>query len=127
MSQLSKRTGCPDYLALISERAAQNGIPLEPPYIPKTFLALVAQQDPATAPYTAADASNPFYGKKILVLSGEDDKLVPWSASEKFVDNLNVGPDGVKEVVVAPGVGHECTKDMVRAMSKFIWEKALSV
>ena len=61
------------------------------------------------------------------MLSGAEDKLVPWSASKEIVDNLNVGPDGVKEVVVAPGVGHECTKDMVKTMSKFIWEKALSV
>ncbi|EPS93675.1 hypothetical protein FOMPIDRAFT_1135699 [Fomitopsis schrenkii] len=119
--------GCPDYLALMSGRAAEKGIPFEPPYIPKTFLALVKQQDPATVPYKAADASNPFYGKKILVLSGAEDKLVPWSASKEFVDNLNVGPDGAKEVTVAPGVGHECTKEMVRNMSRFIWEKALGI
>lgn len=126
-TSLNKHVGCPDYLALISDRAAQNGIPLEPPYVPKTFLALVAQQDPATAPYKAADTSNPFHGKKILVLSGAEDKLVPWSASKEFVDNLSVGPNGVKEVIVAPGVGHECTKDMVRQMAKFIWEKALAI
>lgn len=122
-----EHTGCPDYLALMSGRAAEKGIPFEPPYIPKTFLALVKQQDPATVPYKAADASNPFYGKKILVLSGAEDKLVPWSASKEFVDNLNVGPDGAKEVTVAPGVGHECTKEMVRNMSRFIWEKALGI
>ncbi|KZT73578.1 alpha/beta-hydrolase [Daedalea quercina L-15889] len=118
--------GCPDYLALMSKRAALNGIPFEPPYIPKTFLSVVAQQDPSTALYKAADSSNPFYGKKVLVLSGGSDKLVPWTASKEFVDNLNVGPAGIKEVVVAPGVGHECTKDMVRAMSKFLWEQALA-
>lgn len=122
-----EHAGCPDYLALISIRATQKDIPFEPPYIPKSFRALVIEQDPATAPYKAADTSNPFYGKKILVLSGAEDKLVPWSASKDFVDNLNVGPDGAKEVIVAPGVGHECTKDMMREMSRFIWEKALSI
>ncbi|KAH9930068.1 Alpha/Beta hydrolase protein [Fomitopsis serialis] len=119
--------GCPDYLGLMSDRAALNGIPFESPYIPQSFLTVVAQQDPATASYKAADSSNPFYGKKILVLSGADDKLVPWTASKEFVDNLNVGPEGAKEVIVAPGVGHKCTEDMVRAMSKFLWEQALGV
>lgn len=119
--------GAPDYLALLSERAALNGIPFEPPYIPQTFLSVVSQQDAAAAPYSIADSSNPFYGKKILVLAGAEDKLVPWSAWKAFVDNLAVGPDGAKEVIQAPGVGHECTQEMVRAMSRFIWERALAV
>ena len=119
-------SGCPDYLALLSERAAMNGIPFEPPYIPQTFLSIVSRQDAATAPYSAADSSNPFHGKKILVLAGAEDRMVPWSASKAFVDHLNVAPGGVKEVILEPGVGHECTKEMVRAMSKFIWEQALA-
>jgi len=39
--------------------------------------------------------------------------LVPWSASEGFVDALEVGPRGVKEVIIQEGVGHACTTEMV--------------
>ncbi|PCH42540.1 alpha/beta-hydrolase [Wolfiporia cocos MD-104 SS10] len=118
--------GCPDYVTLLKERAEKNGIPWEPPYIPKSLLDLIQSQDAASAPYRATDVSNPFLGKKILVLSGADDPLVPWTASKEFVDNLSVGKDGIKEVILAPGVGHKCTPEMVEAMSKFIWEQALS-
>lgn len=118
--------GCPDYTALMTERAGLNGIPWEPPYIPRSLLDLIERYDPAAASYTVPDASNPFLGKKILVLSGGDDKLVPWSASKTFVDSLNVGLGGVKEVIVAPGVGHKCTREMVQAMSRFIWTEALT-
>ena len=52
--------------------------------------------------------------------------MVPWSASKTFVDRLDVGPDGLKEVILEQGVGHECTKEMVRVMSQFIWEQALA-
>jgi len=117
--------GCPDYITLMTDRARLNGIPFEAPYIPKSLLDVIQQYDPATASYTSTGALNPFFGKKVLVLSGADDKLVPWSASKHFVDNLNVGEAGVKKVIVAPGVGHKCTPEMVQAMAEFIWEEAL--
>ena len=110
----------------MSERAAMNGIPFEPPYIPQTFLSILYNQDAAAAPFSDAGPSNPFYAKKILVLAGAEDKMVPWSASKTFVEQLKIGPEGVKEVILEPGVGHECTKEMVRAMSTFIWEQALA-
>ncbi|OBZ72627.1 hypothetical protein A0H81_07458 [Grifola frondosa] len=122
---LTLRNGCPDYLTLISKRAKAHSLPFGPPYIPKSLADLIKQADPAAAPYTTADASNPFLGKKILVLSGKDDRIVPWSASKDFVENLNVGAHGVKKVVVHPGVGHECTDEMVQEMAAFIWNEAL--
>ncbi|EMD33315.1 hypothetical protein CERSUDRAFT_87199 [Gelatoporia subvermispora B] len=117
--------GCPDYLALMTDRAVKNGLSTGPPYFPDALVALVKKDDPASAPYTSTGAENPFLDKKVLVLSGGDDKLVPWAASQTFVDTLEVGPRGVKKVVVAPGVGHECTPDMVKEMAKFVWEEAL--
>ncbi|KZT02542.1 alpha/beta-hydrolase [Laetiporus sulphureus 93-53] len=117
--------GCPDYIKLMAERAEKNGVPFVPPYIPKSLLDFIQTHDAAAAPYTSTDSSNPFLGKKVLVLSGADDKLVPWTASQDFVEGLNVGESGVKQVVVAPGVGHECTPDMVKIMSNFIWDQVL--
>lgn len=50
---------------------------------------------------------------------------MPFKFSEEFVGGLNVGPRGVKKVVVEPDVGHECTPGMVQEMAEFIWENCL--
>ncbi|KAG1836212.1 hypothetical protein DFJ58DRAFT_917733 [Suillus subalutaceus] len=68
----------------------------------------------ARLPYRAKDASNPFLGKKVLVISGKEDKLVPWVTSAEFVDGLEVGEGGIKRVVVEEGAGHECTSGMLK-------------
>ena len=88
---------------------------------------LIKRADPAAAPYTATDESNPFLGKKILVLSGQDDKIVPWSAAKEVVEKVNVGRDGVKEIFVEPGVGHDFSPTMVKEAARFVWEHALVV
>ncbi|KAI0667808.1 hypothetical protein C8Q78DRAFT_1081694 [Trametes maxima] len=125
-------TGCPEYLKLIAGRAAENGIvALAPPHFPASFVAYVRAHDPASASFTAGDSgANPFWGKKVLVLSGKEDVLVPWSASEAFVGALDVGEregggGGVKEVVVEEGTGHACSEGMVRRAAGFVWEHAL--
>ncbi|OBZ72625.1 hypothetical protein A0H81_07452 [Grifola frondosa] len=117
--------GCPDYSVLITKRAEEYSLPIAPPYFPQSLVQLLKNNDPAAAPYTATDASNPFLGKKVLVLCGADDHLVPWTASKQFVDNLQVGEGGVKTAIIAPGVGHKCTANMVREMAKFIWAESL--
>lgn len=89
-------------------------------------MSLVLAIDPASQAYNSEGLSNPFHGKKILVLSGEADALVPWVASDPFVKALNVGDQGVKEVNVLPGVGHECTPEMVTHSGRFVWEHVLS-
>lgn len=116
---------CPDYMKLITKRAKYSGVPLEPPYFTDSLRAYIEKHDPARAPYTAADASNPFWGKKVLVMSGGSDPLVPFTYSEEFVEGLNVGPEGVKKVIVQPGVQHECTPGMVKEMAEFIWDNCL--
>ncbi|KAG1847600.1 Alpha/Beta hydrolase protein [Suillus subluteus] len=112
--------GCPDYTKLISRRAQASGIPFSPPYFPTSFKTYIETYDPAQLAYRAKDASNPFFGKKILVLSGKDDKLVPWVASAEFVEGLEVGDGGVKRVVVEEGAGHECTNGMRKEAGLFV-------
>lgn len=112
-------------MQLITKRAKYSHVELKPPHFPDSLRKYIASHDPATTAYSAPGERNPFWGKKVLVLSGGDDPLVPFSYSEEFVTKLNVGPDGVKEVVVAPGVGHECTPDMVKQMANFVFEHAL--
>jgi len=66
---------------------------------------------------------NPFFGKKILVLAGGKDELVPWAFSEPFVEQIEVGEDGVKKVLVYPGVGHAFTASMLDDVANFVWEE----
>ena len=114
-------------MKLITKRAKYSNVPLAPPYFPDSLRAYIAKNDPAASAYTANDSSNPFLGKKILVLSGGRDPLVPFVHSEEFVEGLNVGAHGVKKVHVVPEVEHECTPGMVQEMAEFIWEHALCV
>lgn len=109
----------------MSLRADKFAVPFAPPHIPKALVALIERDDPASASYTAADETNPFFGKKVLVLSGADDPIVPWTASEKFVERLNIG-SGVKKVIVSPGVKHECTPAMIEDLVQFVWDEALA-
>ena len=91
------------------------------PYWPASLAAYVAKHDVAVQPMSV------FAGKRIRVLSGAVDKLVPWTASREFVEALDVGSHGVKEVTVYEGIGHQVTPDMVRDAAKFIGEWVESV
>lgn len=115
--------GCPDYIELIKRRAQASNIPFAAPYIPSSLLKLIELSDPASKNHATLDASNPFLEKKILILSGEEDRLVPWAASEKFVEGLEVGPGGDKKVILQKGVGHKCTDEMVEEAARFIQAK----
>ncbi|KAJ3800670.1 Alpha/Beta hydrolase protein [Lentinula aff. detonsa] len=114
--------GCPDYLTLISKRAAKFGISLDSAskYFPESLLTLIRKETPPSTPYLMEDVSNPFFGKKILVLSGGADPLVPWDASQSFVEKLAVGPLGYKKVVVQPNTGHTVTPEMVKEFLEFL-------
>lgn len=147
--------GCPDFLTLMAARARSFGDstlkgtdPTGPPAFPPTLLSHIARTSP-TPPQSSSSSNipkstgddnhplaydptnatdhlvNPFIGKKVLVLSGAADPLVPWSASQTFVDALQVGQNGRKEVFLQDGAKHECTSEMVERLARFIWEEAL--
>ncbi|KAG7089649.1 hypothetical protein E1B28_011311 [Marasmius oreades] len=118
--------GCPDFLTLMTERAKKFNISLEgSEYLPDSILGLIRKSDPVTTPSRRSDPSNPFLNKKILVLSGGNDTLVPWRTSEYFVNELEVGRKGYKEVYVHPEAGHEFTKEMEKKMIDFLGAKVL--
>ena len=114
--------GCPDYLPLMGPRAQASGLTVAPPQFPASFIDYLKTHDPSSAEVSSHNPSqNPFIGRYILVLSGADDQAVPWAASKKFVDALQVG-NGMKKVVVEENVGHECTPHMVQELASFVWE-----
>ncbi|KAI9462164.1 hypothetical protein F5148DRAFT_234996 [Russula earlei] len=115
--------GCPEYLALMEQHAKRlGGISLTPPRIPASLRALVRAHEAASEPPAAV-----FAGKRVLVMAIEDDPLVPWAASRAFVEALDVGRGGRKEVAVEPGERHEITGGMRERMFRFFWEEALVV
>ncbi|KIY63537.1 alpha/beta-hydrolase [Cylindrobasidium torrendii FP15055 ss-10] len=119
--------GCPHYLGLILPRAAKHNIPTDNTReFPNNLRALIQRTDPSTFPYTLKDAKNPFLGRKILVLSGAADPVVPWAASKEFVEQLEVGDSGLKEVFVEEGAKHETTPEMVKRLSAFVKKHFLS-
>ncbi|KZO92563.1 hypothetical protein CALVIDRAFT_567243 [Calocera viscosa TUFC12733] len=117
--------GSPNYIKLFQLRTVDRNIPFAPPYIPNSLLALMERLDPAQQPNTLDAPANPYVGKKILILSGAEDKSVPPSAGAAYIDQLEVGPFGVKEVFIQPGTGHTTTPEMRDKLAQFVWKYAL--
>ncbi|KAG8958112.1 hypothetical protein FRC03_009449 [Tulasnella sp. 419] len=112
--------GCPDYIKLMSQRANSASVSFTPPAFPNSLRQYVEKHDPASSKYTAEGPENPFWGKNILVLSGAADDLVPWTCSVDFVNALQVGPNGVKQVFVQEGAGHVVSQEMMDYAEKFV-------
>lgn len=118
--------GCPDYTALTKSRLAAN--PSSPPPIfPQTLQNLLLRTDPINSPHTSDDPTqNPFWTKRLLVLTGADDDVVPSALGDKFYQGLVVGPKGVKRRIVQDGVGHRCSREMIGRAAEFLWECGMS-
>ena len=115
--------GCPSYRVLMAHRANLSDLPYGPPYMPESLETLLARTDPDSVAYESLDPSkNPFLGKKILILHGETDEVVPWECSKRFVDGLEVGPSGKKQISLEPGRGHETSSFMISELAKWIVE-----
>ncbi|KAF9000747.1 hypothetical protein BDQ17DRAFT_666041 [Cyathus striatus] len=83
--------GCPDYMKLMRQRAQRKHIPFTGPYFPPNLVKLIERWDPASTLYKTMEDGNPFLGKKILVLSGGSDELVPWEASKHLLRISRLG------------------------------------
>ena len=116
--------GCPDYLALMNDRAKGCGLQFGPPILPDSLLEVINRESPVSTPATGGGR---FAGKKILVLAGGKDELVPWAFSESFVEQIEVGKEGVKNVVVYPDVGHAFTATMEEDVVDFVWEEGCRI
>ncbi|KAF8313515.1 Alpha/Beta hydrolase protein [Cantharellus anzutake] len=109
--------GCPSFLTLMRTRAAQYRLS-GPPTFPDSLVSYIEHNDPSS---TEPNPSlNPFLGKKILILSGGADSLVPWEASKAFIEKLDLGENGVKTVFLEDGAGHQCTREMVKRLGEFM-------
>ncbi|OLL26285.1 hypothetical protein NEOLI_003512 [Neolecta irregularis DAH-3] len=104
--------GCPDYIALMSHRARKASLGFCSPHLPKSLIKTIKRLNAASN-----EGLESMSDKKILVLSGKDDQIVPWPCSETFVSKL---PDVHKKIVLYEGVGHELTHLMINETCKWI-------
>lgn len=61
---------------------------------------------------------NAMQGKRILILSGGKDKLVPYEKGAAFVEELKAVAR--VQVEIYEGVGHRCTVPMIKELSNFL-------
>lgn len=101
--------GCPDFMTLMKGRAEPLG-GLTQDRMPDSLINAVSFLDPKV---------ENLKGKRILVLSGEKDKLVPFDKGAAFVEQVKQCAESV-QVEIYPGIGHKCTESMIDEMSRFI-------
>jgi len=97
--------GCPDFKSLMLQRAGEQDREAR---LPQAFLDIVVKLDPRLETVSTKD---------LLILKGDDDNLVPWSASQRFVSAL---PPEKVEVVGYPGVGHAFPDAMLKKSAAWI-------
>eukprot|EP01119_Soliformovum_irregulare_P021562 TRINITY_DN7205_c0_g1_i2.p1 TRINITY_DN7205_c0_g1~~TRINITY_DN7205_c0_g1_i2.p1 ORF type:complete len:158 (+),score=25.97 TRINITY_DN7205_c0_g1_i2:155-628(+) len=109
--------GCPDYQALMADRIVKNSLTMGPPYFPQTLTDLIQRTGASNKPEA-------FIGKRVVVLSGGADQLVPWEFSQPFVDQLQKMDHVDVEVKVYEGSGHEVHPEMLVKLRNAIFRNS---
>lgn len=110
--------GCPDFCALMTHRAEKSRlrdfVVGRCEAFPKSLLDVVTRRDPAAM--GVKEAARRLQGKKIFLLEGGQDKLVPGECGRPFVEALQKesGVECVKRVW--PEVGHAYPDEMREAL-----------
>jgi len=119
--------GCPDYNNLMELRLAEHGLEPVHPYTCEAFQRVLRRLDLGSMvrrweegpPERLRIHLQRLLEKSVLVLSGGDDKVVPWKASEHVVQKLQEVLGEAMSVKVYDGVGHEFTQEMKKEFK--IW------
>ncbi|KAG9093844.1 hypothetical protein FRC06_011360, partial [Ceratobasidium sp. 370] len=116
--------GSPDFLDIATQRSNTCAVPLVSSYIPSSIRSHIIRRDPVSRKRNASQ-ERLFVNKHVLALAGAQDGMIPLLATRAFLDRIDVGPAGTKRLVIQQGVGHQCTKEMVREMAELVWKVAL--
>jgi predicted esterase len=102
-------------MALMQYRLKQSGLPFQAgaPYLPSCLSRVLKRQDPMTMTivHPEKEIPLPLKQKHILVLSGAEDRLVPWVVSKNFITALQSESTNI-QVHLYDGVRHEFTTEM---------------
>lgn len=117
--------GCPSYIELMEYRLQQSGLPVKPPFLPQSFLQVLERDDPGMILRLTKQIPESLKRKQILVLAGQKDILVPWTACANFISALQAQSPQNIEVKNYEGVGHiayhpEMMKDFYNWFIKFL-------
>ncbi|KAF3089066.1 hypothetical protein TWF569_009072 [Orbilia oligospora] len=128
--------GCPDFQSVMTHRAWKSKLKsyqedrfIGSPDYPTTLDSTVRRTDPAgiimrdrSQVESSRLIKERLGGKKILVLSGGADKLVPYDCSKPFLDLLKAEGQSLADLkdIVYDGVGHDCTEQMIVELVIFV-------
>ncbi|KAL0088370.1 Alpha/Beta hydrolase protein [Phycomyces blakesleeanus] len=100
--------GTADFLGLMERRLQETDLSAHA-HLPKPFCEMVKQR--------TANLENHLSSTKLLMISGQKDKLVPPSSNDAFISRLSKVHRGKENVdwkcVIVPGVGHEWCPEMI--------------
>ncbi|KAH7341853.1 hypothetical protein B0J17DRAFT_715016 [Rhizoctonia solani] len=116
--------GSPDFLDIATARNNLTGFPLVSSYMTPKIRNYILKHDPVSHSRSSL-RPNPFMNKHILALAGAQDSMIPFPTTRQFLDRINVGPLGTKQLIIQQGVGHQCTREMVAEMVEVVWDRVL--
>ena len=111
--------GCPSYINLMYQRLAKSNLPANPPHFPSSFIKILSREDPGYKFTDGKSIPETLKSKHILVLSGQDDPLVPWDASKEFIEELQKLSNTTR-VNVYPRIGHKYTLEMLADLKEWV-------
>ena len=116
--------GCPSYIELMEYRLRKSRLPVEPPYLPRSFLRILERDDPGTILRMTNKIQPSLKRKQILILAGREDTLVPWTVCTKFISQLEQQSESI-QIKQYKGVGHvayhpEMMRDFYKWFLRFI-------
>ncbi|KAG9128386.1 hypothetical protein FRC07_014800 [Ceratobasidium sp. 392] len=117
--------GSPDFLDIATQRSSSPGVPLVSSYMSSSIRNYIIKNDPVSRKRSPSQQTS-FMNKHVLALAGAQDGMIPLLATRAFLDRIDVGPAGTKRLVIQQGVGHQCTREMVREMAKLVWKVVLA-
>ncbi|QRV74731.1 hypothetical protein RhiJN_02746 [Ceratobasidium sp. AG-Ba] len=126
LNSLESLKGSPDFLDIATYRSnAAPVVPLVSSLISSSTRNHIIRHDPVSRRRTPSQEIL-FTNKHVLALAGAQDGIVSLLATRTFLDRIDVGPDGTKRLVIQQGVGHQCTREMIKEMADLVWKVALT-
>lgn len=113
--------GSPSYIELMEHRLQNSDPTVAPSKLSKSFVQVLDRDDPGSMFRAAGEIPAVLIRKPILVLSGKDDILVPWSASDSFINVLQKVSTDIT-VTVYDGVGHAFTTQMMHDFKNWLMQ-----
>lgn len=112
--------GCADYESLLRYRATSLNLQAQAPHIPERFInQVVRKQD------TIHNLQN-LLSTKLLMINGQEDKVVPAECNASFVENMrlsHVGTEGKDWAsFVLPGLGHAWSDKMIELCQQWCYD-----